>query len=117
MAVAVNQDETRDEIHTDPLMPDQDVLRHLLEVEANALVLVNDAQTEADRRVSEAEKRNCVRYEDTYTKEAADLDAKHEREIAAAKEAYNHQLEDYRRELDGMQPDHAAFNLLLERFL
>jgi F0F1-type ATP synthase membrane subunit b/b' len=40
------------------LEEDKDVLQHLLHLEAEASALVDDAQAEADRRVSEGEKQN-----------------------------------------------------------
>jgi vacuolar-type H+-ATPase subunit H len=96
---------------------DQDVLRHLLDVEAGAQSLVDDAQAEADRRMAEAEKRNRARYEEQYTKEAALLDSRYESGLGAIKDEYNKLLDEYRLTLDARKPDYAEFRRLLDSFL
>jgi hypothetical protein len=96
---------------------DQDVLRHLLGVEANALALVDDAQAEADRRVAEAERLNRARYDERYGKEASALDLRYEGELAQVKGEYQEQLEAYRKTLDALPADAGAFGTLLDRLL
>ncbi|MDR3337636.1 MAG: hypothetical protein LBT16_10570 [Treponema sp.] len=96
---------------------DHDVLQHLLEVEANAQSLVDDAQAEADRRIAEMEKQNRSRYEEQYTREAALLDGQYGSEIGIIKEEYNKQLDAYRVSLNDFKPDHAKFCSLLDKFL
>jgi hypothetical protein len=96
---------------------DQDVLRHLLNIEAGAQSLVDDAQAEADRRRAEAEKQNRARYEEQYTREAAILDSRYESEIGAIKAGYNGRLEEYRLSLEAREPDYAGFYRLLDGFL
>ncbi|MDR2053548.1 MAG: hypothetical protein LBP80_09050 [Treponema sp.] len=97
--------------------PDQDVLRHLLDVEAGAQSLVDGAQAEADRRAAEMEKRNRARYEEWYTKEAALLDSRYESGLGAIKDEYNRQLDEYRLTLDDHKPNYAEFYRLLDSFL
>jgi vacuolar-type H+-ATPase subunit H len=96
---------------------DQDVLQHLLDVEAGAQSLVNDAQAEADRRAAEAEKRNRARYEEQYTKEATLMDSRYEAGIEAVRAEYNGRLEEYRLSLEAHKPDYSAFCRLLDGFL
>jgi hypothetical protein len=96
---------------------DQDILRHLLDVETDAQSLVNDAQAEADRRTAEMEKRNRARYEERYTREAALLDSRYESELGAIKDEYNRRLDEYRLGLDDRKPDYAEFYRLLDSFL
>jgi vacuolar-type H+-ATPase subunit H len=96
---------------------DQDVLQHLLEVEANAQSLVDDAQAEADRRIAEMEKQNRAQYEEQYTREAAQLDGQYESELGAIKEEYNKQIDDYRLSLNDFKPNHAEFCSLLDELL
>jgi hypothetical protein len=96
---------------------DQDILRHLLDVETDAQALVDDAQAEADRRTAEMEKQNRARYEERYTREAAILDSRYESEIGAIKDEYNRQLDEYRLGLDDRKPDYAEFCRLLDGFL
>ena len=98
-------------------IPDQDVLRHLLDIEADAQSLVDDAQAEADRRTAEMEKQNRARYEERYTREAALLDSRYESELGAIKDEYNKRLDEYRLGLDDRKPDYAEFRRLLDSFL
>jgi hypothetical protein len=97
--------------------PDQDVLRHLLDVEANAQSLVDGAQAEADRRIAEKEKQNRACYEEQYTREAALLDSRYETGLKAIREEYGKQLDGYRLSLDERKPDYAEFCRLLDGFL
>jgi hypothetical protein len=97
--------------------PDRDVLRHLLDIEADAQSLVDDAQAEADRRTAEMEKQNRARYEERYTREAALLDSRYESELGAIKDEYNKQLDEYRLNLDDHKPDYAEFCRLLDGFM
>jgi vacuolar-type H+-ATPase subunit H len=96
---------------------DQDLLRHLLEVEAQAMALVNDAQAEADRRVTEAEKHNRSQYDARYGSEAAALDKQYGVSLASIKEEYNKQLDSFRQTLAAMKPDGENFNRAVDRLL
>jgi vacuolar-type H+-ATPase subunit H len=98
-------------------MDDQDVLQHLLEVEAQALTLVDDAQAEADKRDSEAESSNRSRYQERYAAEAAILDEHYEAEVASVRADYMRQLEEYRQSLSALNADKMAFSRLVDSFL
>ncbi|MDR2111285.1 MAG: hypothetical protein LBP32_08240 [Spirochaetaceae bacterium] len=100
-----------------PEADERNILNHLLEVEADAAALVDDAQAEADRRIAEAEKENRSRYDERYAREVAGLNEGYEREIAAVKEEYRRQLEAYRRSLDGMAVNNDDFFRLVESCL
>jgi hypothetical protein len=96
---------------------DQNVLRHLLELETKAAALVDDAQAEADRRVAEGEKRSRAGYDEAYAAEVAALEAAYTAETAAVKADYKHQLDTYREGLKAMPVNREAFSALAERFL
>jgi phage host-nuclease inhibitor protein Gam len=96
---------------------EQDVLHHLLEVESAASVLVNDAQTEADRRVTEGEKKCRAAYDEQYSREVRALDLQYEKEIASIKADYNSQLASYREGLALMPRQEEAFCRLAESLL
>ncbi|MDR0376371.1 MAG: hypothetical protein LBH70_01095 [Spirochaetaceae bacterium] len=99
-------------------MNEQDILRHLLEIEAQSLSLVTDAQAEADRRVMEAENRNRSLYEARYAAETAALDERCGKELAAIKEDYQQRLENYRQSLaESMPVDKDAFCSLVNACL
>ncbi|MDR1597138.1 MAG: hypothetical protein LBR99_05470 [Treponema sp.] len=84
----------------------QGVLSHLLKVESQASVLVDEAQSEADRRVAEHEKESRARCDQRYGLEAAELNGEYEKAVLAVKEDYKRQLEAYRESLAAM-PVHA----------
>ena len=93
---------------------DQEVLRHLLKVESQASVLVDEAQAEADHRVAEAEKERRARYDEQYSKEAAALEGDYEKAVLAVKEDYQKQLQAYRDSLTVITIQKAAFSTLAE---
>jgi len=98
-------------------MDEQDVLQHLLDLENRAAALVNDAQAEADRRLSEGEKENRARYDEVYSTEVAELEASYAQNIATVKADYSSQLEAYLESLRSISLDKAAFSSLAEKLL
>ena len=98
-------------------MDDREVLQHLLEIENQAAALVDDAQAEADRRVSEGEKQNRARYDEIHKAEVKTLEVVFAESVAVIKENYRKQLEEYHESLKNMPLDTGAFLSLAERFL
>jgi F0F1-type ATP synthase membrane subunit b/b' len=98
-------------------LADDNVLGHLLKIEAEASALADDAQAEADRRVAEAEKRNRSRYDQEYSRRAAELDAAYSGEINQIKADYRNRIEEYRKSLDALSADQGRFSALLDKFL
>jgi vacuolar-type H+-ATPase subunit H len=98
-------------------MDDHEVLQHLLELENEAAALVNDAQAEADRRVSDGEKQNRARFDEAYANIVKTLEASYVEELAAARDNYRKQLEAYRETLEAVPLDMPAFSSLAEKFL
>jgi hypothetical protein len=88
-------------------------LTHLLNIEAEASALVNEAQAEADRRTGEGEKTGRACYDEQYGRKAAALEAAYAQEIEKAKEAYARELEAYRDSLRTIRADTAAFSALM----
>jgi vacuolar-type H+-ATPase subunit H len=98
-------------------MDEDGVLRHLLEVEAEATALVDSAQAEADKRLSDGEKLNRERYDQRYGKEVAEFDADYQKQIDAVQADYQKQIDAYRAELDAMPVDNGRFMELAGRLL
>jgi F0F1-type ATP synthase membrane subunit b/b' len=98
-------------------MDEQELLKHLFDLENRAAALVNDAQAEADRRLSEGEKENRAHYDEIYSVEVAELEASYIKNIAAVKEDYSAQLETYQESLKSISLDKDAFSSLAERLL
>jgi predicted Holliday junction resolvase-like endonuclease len=98
-------------------MENNEILQRLLEIESKAAALVDDAQAEADRRVSESEKQNRARYDEQYAKEVEALEEAFSRDTALARENYRKQLEEYHNSLKAQPPDTRAFFSLAEKLL
>jgi len=89
----------------------------LLEIEAQASTLVDDAQAEADRRIKESEEANRARYDESYKKLIEELEADYKTKLAAVRTAYQADLDGYRAGLDAMKADTGAFNALASSLL
>jgi vacuolar-type H+-ATPase subunit H len=98
-------------------MDDHEVLQHLLNLESKAATLVNDAQVEADRRVTSGEQQNRAHYDEVYSAEVAELEASYSQNIARVKEDYRRQLDGYLEGLRSLPLDKAAFSSLAEKLL
>jgi vacuolar-type H+-ATPase subunit H len=98
-------------------MDEHDVLGHLLQIEAEAAALVDDAQAEADKRIAGDEKRNRLNYDETFSKEAGALDEEYRKETTALREDYQKQLNAYREHISAMQVNETAFFCLLKDLL
>ncbi|MFP3088816.1 hypothetical protein LQZ21_00635 [Treponema sp. TIM-1] len=98
-------------------MDEQDVLRHLLEVEAEASALVDNAQAEADRRITEGEKQSRRLYDERYGRETDRLEIQYGERILQVKEDYKKQLDSYRESLAALPVHNEAFIRLVESFL
>ena len=98
-------------------MDDYEVFQHLLGLEKEAGVLVYDAQEEADRRISEGEKQNRIRYEEAYTREVEILEGRYAQNLAVIKEKYRQQMDLYRESLKTQPVDMKAFSSLAEKLL
>lgn len=98
-------------------MNDEEILGHLLKIEAEAAALVNDAQAEADRRVAEGEKQNRADYEERYHAGAGRLEAELQKEKEQVKDQYQKELAAYREKLNAINADMGRFAASLEGFL
>jgi len=98
-------------------MDDHEILQHLLSLENEAAALVDDAQAEADRRVSEGEKINRSRYDENYAREVETLEVAYSQKIAAVKEGYRKLLEEYGNNLKTIPLNPEAFSSLIDKFL
>jgi len=95
-------------------MNDEVTLSHLLKIEADADSLIDDAQAEADRRVTEGEKKNRAAYDQEYQKGAAVEEAEFRQEIDAVRENCQKELAAYRQMLNAIKADNAGFSGLLD---
>lgn len=95
-------------------MNDADVLDHLLAIEAKASALINDAQVEADKKITEAEKQNRASYESNYRKGVAVLDAEYRQLVSDTQERSRNELAGFREMMDAIKIDTSRFSAVLE---
>jgi F0F1-type ATP synthase membrane subunit b/b' len=95
----------------------ENILGHLLKIEADASALVDDARAEADRRIAESEKQSRSRYEEAYASKAGALDRAFEEEMARIRADYQEQLAAYRRDLEALPVDQGRFSALMDELL
>ena len=98
-------------------MDKQEILQHLLDMEAQAADLVDDAQKKSDKRISEGEHQNITCYEEVYAREVQALEGAYAENLVAAKDDYRKQLEEYRESLKAMPLNVAAFSALAEKLI
>jgi len=92
-------------------------LDHLLEIEAEAAALVNDAQTEADRRIRENENKNQTSYEERIKAEISAQQTRLEKERDIIKSNYQKALDDYKKEISNLNIDTQRFSSLVNQYL
>ena len=88
-------------------MDDKKILQHLLDLEKQAAAMVADAQEEADRRISEEEKKSRAHSEELCAREHEALEKVYIANNAALKENYQEQLDEYRDSLK-ILPENSA---------
>ena len=98
-------------------MEDHEVLQHLINLEKEASLLVNEAQAEADKRISGAEKENRLLHENTCAREAESLEKHYTQYITAVKDDYSKQLEAYSESLKSMSVNMENFSCLAEKLM
>ena len=91
-------------------MNEHEVLQHLLDLEKEAAALIDDAQAEADRRVSEGEKQNRLKFDEVYSNELKALESSFAEKIAAVNEDYSKQQEQYQEGLKKASWDFKNFS-------
>jgi len=98
-------------------MENENTLDHLLQIEAKAAALVNDAQAEADRRIHESEEKNRAAYEERFRAEVQAKETSLKKEKEKIKAQYDKELEDYRNEISGIDVNVGKFSALLNDYL
>jgi len=98
-------------------MENSNTLDHLLEIEAKAAALVNDAQEEADKRVHESEIKNLTAYEEHFKVEAQKLEDSLIKEKERLRTQYQQTLDEYSNEISGINVNVDRFSSLLNRYL
>jgi vacuolar-type H+-ATPase subunit H len=98
-------------------MDNVNTLDHLLQIETKAAALVNDAQAEADRRINENETNNHTAYEERFKAKVQELEFSLKEEKEKIKNKYQHELDEYRREISTVNVNTERFSALLNNYI
>jgi len=98
-------------------MDNAGILEHLLKIEAEASALIVDAQAEADKRISDAEKKNRAVFELQYQTRSAEMEAEYQRETSKVRENYQKELSVFRDKMETIKTDQKRFFYELESLL
>ncbi len=93
------------------------VIDHLLAVEKNAAVLIDNAVKEADGRIIEARNKANSQFKEQYDDFALSLQKAYEQTVEEKKSEHNKKLEAYKRELENFPRDYQAFDRVLDGLL
>jgi regulator of protease activity HflC (stomatin/prohibitin superfamily) len=99
------------------LMEEHNLLQHLLDLEYTAADLVSEAQAEAERRISEREKQNNIRYDRVRAGEIEIMEKSYAQNYTAIKENYQKQLDVYHQSLKTQSVEIGTFSSMAEKFL
>ena len=94
-----------------------DAINHLLEIERDAAVLIDDAKIEADKRIASAKNQYNTQYKSKYDEIVKDLDSKYNTSIDEISDKYNKEIDAYKTQLEEKQQNEASFNSLLDKLL
>jgi len=98
-------------------MENSNTLDHLLEIEAKASALVNDAQEEAEKRIHENEIKNQTAYEERFKTEAQKLEDALIKEKEKLRTQYKQTLEEYRNDISNININTDRFSSLLNKYI
>jgi len=98
-------------------MNDKNVLQHLLDLEKQTSALVDEAQAEADRKLSEGEKLSRAKSDEAYAREFSALEEKYKKDLNDVKTNYRQQLDNYRESIEAQTLNRGAFSRLAQEFL
>ena len=99
------------------MMAESDVIEHLISVEHEAASLMQDAQIEADKRISVAKVQADELYKKQYEQLILELDAQYEKRSAEITQKKDADFRAYQENIERLQTDEASFNTLLDSLL
>ena len=94
-----------------------DAINHLLEIEKDAAILIDDAKIEADKRINEAKGQYNAKYKEQYDKIVSELDSKYHSSMDDISEKYNKEINAYKTQLEEKKQDETEFSSLLDKLL
>ena len=97
--------------------PELDAINHLLEIEKNASILVNEAHVEADKRISLSRAQFSAKYKDNLEKISEELEIEYQNKIDSISKKYADEFNEYKLSLEKKVLNKKDFSELLEKLL
>ena len=97
--------------------PELDAINHLLEIEKNASILVNEAHVEADKRISLARAQFSAKSKDNLEKISEELEIEYQNKIDSISKKYADEFNEYKLSLEKKVLNKKDFSELLEKLL
>ena len=94
-----------------------DIINHLLSVEKNAAVLIDNAVREADSRTSKARNEAAAAYKTQYDECVAAMDKDYQKTVEQVKQKHQQDFEQFKSELNNQKNNYEAFNSLMDELL
>ena len=88
-----------------------------MKIEAEAAALVEDAQSEAEKRIHQSEEKNRVLFDELFKIEVEMREKFLKKEIEKTKMRYQQTLEKYKEKISGVSVDEKHFMSLFNEFL
>ena len=97
--------------------PELDAINHLLEIEKNASILVNDAHIESDKRISQARLQFSTKYKESLEKITEELESEYKDKLESISKKYADEFTEYKSSLEKKVQNKENFSELLEKLL
>ncbi len=93
------------------------VITHLLQVEKNASLLIDDALKEAEQKLAQARSQANLEYRQKYEECVSSLEKEYNQNLADIQSEHDKRFNDFKDFLQNQPKDSASFNALLESLL
>lgn len=94
-----------------------DVIQHLLDVEREADLVIQDAQKEADSRIAQARAKADTQFKTQYTQMYAQLEQEAQEQMKQAGVHHDTEVASFKDSLQSTPKNNAAFNSLMDSIL
>ena len=94
-----------------------DIINHLLSVEKNAAVLIDNAVSQADSRTSKARNEAATAFKAQYDQCLAAMEEDYQKTVDQVKTKHQQDFEKFKSQLNNQQNNYTAFNSLMDKLL
>ena len=94
-----------------------DIINHLLSVEKNAAVLIDNAVQQADSRTSKARNEAAALFKKEYDACVAGMDEDYHKTLEEVKTKHQQDFEQFKSQLTDKPNNYKAFNTLMDKLL